>query len=151
MNASISAVEQRLHSRLQKNGAQGFAAMDMMRRNAACRPAEHPGLPHEVAVLLPREREIATIVYELGAATAVRVEASLSEPLSNAAVRSMLNRLVAKGILKRTLSGAAFVYLPALTRTDSRMLALQRFAEDHFAGSAERAAATIKQLLETRH
>jgi predicted transcriptional regulator len=71
----------------------------------------------------------------------------LSAELSNASVRSMLNRLVAKGILKRTLSGNAFIYLPALTCTDSGALALKRFAEDHFAGSIERAAATMLSAL----
>jgi predicted transcriptional regulator len=107
--------------------------------------------PIEVEQLLWREREIATIVYRLRAATAKDVCDSLSAPLHNASVRSMLNRLVAKGILKRTLSGKAFVYLPALTSSDSRTLALRRFADDYFAGSVHLAARTMRGLLETHH
>lgn len=108
-------------------------------------------LPHEVEHLLWREREVATIVYRLRAATANEICGSLSSPLHNASVRSMLNRLVAKGILKRTLSGKAFVYLPALTSSDSRTLALRRFADDHFAGSVLQAARTMRGLLEAHH
>ena len=104
--------------------------------------------PMEVEQLLWREREIATIVYRLRAATANEVCDNLSAPLHNASVRSMLNRLVAKRILKRTLSGKAFVYLPALTSSDSRTLALRRFADDYFAGSVHLAARTMKTLLE---
>lgn len=48
----------------------------------------------------------------------------------------------------RNGSGKAFVYLPALTATDSRTLALRRFAEDHFAGSVHLAAQTMRTLLE---
>jgi predicted transcriptional regulator len=105
-------------------------------------------LPNEVEQLLRREREVATIVYRLRAATANEVCDHLSAQLHNASVRSMLNRLVAKGILKRTLSGKAFVYLPALTSSDSRTRALQRFAEDYFAGSVHQAAQTMRALLE---
>ena len=95
-------------------------------------------------MLRRREREIATIVYRSRAATAEEVVKALSAPLDNASVRSMLNRLVAKGILKRTMSGTAFVYLPALTTADSRLRALRQFADDFFDGSLDRAAQTIK-------
>ena len=104
--------------------------------------------PMEVEQLLWREREVATIVYRLRAATANEVCENVSGQLHNASVRSMLNRLVAKGILKRTLSGKAFVYLPALTATDSRTLALRRFADDYFAGSVHLAAQSMRALLE---
>lgn len=106
-------------------------------------------LPREVELLSRREREIATIVYLCRAATAGEVCDHLSAHLANASVRSMLNRLVAKGILKRTLSGKAFVYLPALTSSESRIMALKRFAEDYFDGSVEEAAEAMKGLLES--
>ena len=107
-------------------------------------------LPSEVGLLSPREREIATAVYLLRAATAGQVQESLSVALANASVRSMLNRLVAKGILKRTLSGKAFVYLPALTSSESRARALKRFADDYFAGSVQQAAVAMRDLLDGR-
>jgi predicted transcriptional regulator len=123
--------------------------MDVIRSSVPHQLIERPRLPWEVTALLPREREIATLVFKLGAVTARQVEDALSVRLSNAAVRSMLNRLVAKGILKRVLSYNAFVYLPALTATHSGSLALERFAKDYFAGSIERAAATMNALLES--
>ena len=104
-------------------------------------------LPPEVDQLSWREREIASTVYFLRAATASDVRDNLSTSLANASVRSMLNRLVAKGILKRTLSGKAFVYLPALTSSDSRALALKRFADDYFSGSVQQAASAMRRLL----
>lgn len=124
--------------------------MDMMRSGATRRLTGAPRLPREVNLLLSREREIATIVYELGASTAVQVEQALSSPLSNSAVRSMLNRLVAKGILKRVLGYKAFIYLPALTPSDSGSLALKRFAQDYFGGSVTEAAAAMSKLLGAR-
>ncbi|HEV2593671.1 MAG TPA: BlaI/MecI/CopY family transcriptional regulator [Sphingomicrobium sp.] len=114
---------------------------------------DQPGelwLPHEISLLLRREREVATIVYRLGSATATEVLDTLSKRISNAALRSMLNRLVAKGILKRILSGRAYVYLGALTSSESRDLALKQFADDHFYGSVFEAAETIASLLADR-
>ena len=111
------------------------------------RPRAASGLPPELRKLPPREREIAEMVYRLEAATAKQVVEKLSDPLTNAAVRSMLNRLVRKGILTRWLMRRTFIYLPALTRTDSRRIALVEFAEDHFGGSIQRAAETMQQLL----
>lgn len=98
-----------------------------------------------------REREIATTVYLLRAATADEVCDNLSAPLANSSVRSMLNRLVAKGILKRTLIRRAFVYLPGLSSGESQTLALKRFVEDYFAGSVQQAAVTIRNLLGGPH
>jgi predicted transcriptional regulator len=88
--------------------------------------------PREVARLYRREREIAMIVYERGLVTAKDVEAALSDPLRNAAVRSMLGRLVSKGILTQVKCGSrgTFVYGPALTPSAAREKALRQFAED---------------------
>jgi predicted transcriptional regulator len=105
-------------------------------------------VPREVRLLLRREREIAMIVYQLGAATANQVQNRLSKPLANASVRSMMNRLVRKGILTRWQANNAFIYMPALTFADSRRLALTRFADDYFAGSIQVAAAAMKRLIE---
>lgn len=81
-------------------------------------------LPAELVRLFPRERELALIVYRLGLATAIDVERSLADPLSNAAVRTILNRLAAKGILARQKCRGRrlFLYAPALTEA----LALER-------------------------
>ena len=117
-----------------------------LQQNSLLGLTDDPRLPYEVRVLRRREREIASIIYKSRAATADEVVKALSTRLDNASVRSMLNRLVAKGILTRTMSGTAFVYLPALTSADSRLKALRQFADDFFDGSLGRAAQTIKAL-----
>lgn len=104
-------------------------------------------LPIEVTRLNRREREIATVVYALHAGTAEDVCFNLSDELNNASVRSMLNRLVEKGILRRTRSGRAFVYLPAVTWADSGTSALKRFVEDYFDGCPAKAAASMGRYL----
>ena len=108
----------------------------------------HSAFPPEVVRLFPREREVAECIYARGLATANDVQASLSEPLCNAAVRSMLNRLVRKGLLTRARCGehGAFVYGPALTDARARDLALRRFADDFFDGSLEQLAKAVARL-----
>ena len=124
--------------------------MDMMRSSAIHLLVEAPRLPREVELLLFRERELATIVYARGAITAKQMEEELSASIANASIRSMLNRLVAKGILKRVLGYKAFVYLPALTPSDSGSLALKQFADDYFDGSLQQAARAMTKLLNDR-
>lgn len=105
-------------------------------------------LPMEVRLLLPREREVATIVYSIGSCTAAQVVHNLRRTPDRSTVRSMLNRLVDKGILKRTPGGRSFVYSPGLTLADSAVLALRRFANDYFAGSMSRAATSMHKIFE---
>ena len=105
-------------------------------------------LPQQVRELFDREREVATIVYTMRRASASAVQARLSKRLSNGAVRSMLNRLVVKGILKRVRRGrhGAFVYLPALNTAVVTQTALRQLADDFFSGSLHRAALAIIDL-----
>ena len=93
--------------------------------------------PKEVLSLFRREREIAMIVYERGLATAKDVEAALGHCVRNAAVRSMLSRLVRKQILTQVKCGhnGTFVYGPGITPTSARETALRQFADDYFGGS----------------
>lgn len=85
--------------------------------------------------LAPRELEVATIVYLNTGITAREVEAALSSPITNAAIRSMLNRLVDKGILRRRRGEGKFYYSPALLLPSIQERALERVVDDYFAGS----------------
>ena len=67
----------------------------------------------EVERLARREREVAEAVYALGEASAGEIASCLSDPLSNSAVRSMLGRLEAKGVLRHRRKGRKFYYRPA--------------------------------------
>jgi predicted transcriptional regulator len=104
--------------------------------------------PLDVGRLYRREREIAGIVYRQGLATANDIRDGLDDPLSSAAVRSMLNRLVRKGILSQLKCGqnGAFVYGPAQSLFSARELQLRRFADDFYDGSLDRLAKAIGDL-----
>jgi predicted transcriptional regulator len=105
-------------------------------------------VPPEVGSLYRREREIAEIVYGRGSATAKTVQELLSNELTNAAVRSMLNRLVGKRILRRTRpeGSAEYVYSAAISPMGSRNRAIRELAEDFFGGSVNEIAASVLRL-----
>jgi len=96
-------------------------------------------LPPQVRALADREREVATIVYRRGASTAIDVENRLSPRITNAAVRSMLVRLMKKGILVRERGtrgrGQQCIYLPAITLADVKERAIRELAGRYFEGS----------------
>ena len=101
--------------------------------------------------LAPREQEIATIVYLHTEVTAKELESALAHEIGNSAIRCMLGRLVAKGILRRRKGhGKTFVYSPALTSPDVQERALERVAEDYFGGSLEQAMQRLAGLLQKR-
>jgi len=104
--------------------------------------------PPEIEQLYRREREVALAVYRRGLAAATDVQADLSAPLSNPAVRSMLNRLVRKGVLTRMRCGpyGTFIYAPAVTPASARETALKQFADDFYAGSLPSLAGAIADL-----
>jgi predicted transcriptional regulator len=96
--------------------------------------------------LARREREVAEIVFARGEASAVDVCLALSDPISNAAVRSMLTRLEAKGVLSRRKEGKRFFYAPAGTDPAVRDASLRWLALEHFGGSLARLAAAALDL-----
>ena len=110
------------------------------------------GPPLVVLNLAPAEREVALLVYQLGACTAKQVEDRLSKPVANATVRTMLRRLMNKGILSRRPAGhyKTFLYVPAITTEFVRQSAILHLAQQHFAGSLPRLAATLDDLMQVR-
>ncbi len=113
-----------------------------------------PKVPQQVLGLASREREVATIVYAQTGATARQVEVQLSTVMTNSAVRSMLGRLVRKGILsRRPIRGKRgrsqeYLYLPAVTESDLKIRALRRLSEDFFEGSLTETARLLQALVE---
>ena len=109
--------------------------------------------PHgpPLARLAGREREVAGIVYACGRGiSADEVRQSPSDPLSNSAVRSMLTRLAAKGLLRARKTGKKYLYLPAVADQDAREAAILRLAQDYFAGSLAEAAMAMLALARRR-
>ena len=110
------------------------------------------GPPLVVLNLAPAEREVALLVYQLGGCTAKDVERRLGKRVTNATVRTMLRRLMKKGILTRRSAGhyKTFIYVPAITNEFVRQSAIIHLAQQHFAGSLPRLAATLDELLNVR-
>ena len=106
-------------------------------------------LPPEVRSLLRREQEVAAIVYRTGVSTAKDVEGQMRCPPTNASIRTMLNRLVRKGILLDCRAGKAgpIVYVPALTEPFGRHAAVKTFAEDFYEGDLNRLVEDISELV----
>ena len=104
-------------------------------------------LPACVRKLKGREREVATVVYEHGASSAQDVAGRLSTRLSSSAVRSMLMRLVGKGVLMREAGrkGGArckSIYFPPSATNEGREDALRELADQYFDGSLVEMAMT---------
>lgn len=113
---------------------------------------QRPTLPPQIQRLALREREVATIVYLNGACTAKDVQSLLPVKLSNGAVRSMLVRLVRKGLLERKWGKRGpnqwHVYLPAIAPDDLKERALRDVAEMYFGGSLLSAAMSALTILD---
>lgn len=95
-----------------------------------------------------REREVAEIVYARGEASADDVCRALTDPLSNAAVRSMLQRIEAKGMVRRRKEGKKYLYSAAAPDRAAREAALRRMSQDYFDGSLVRAARMLADMAE---
>lgn len=105
--------------------------------------------PTSIDQLPRREREVFETLYRLEQATAATLRGVLADPLSDSAVRTLLSRLEAKGMVRRTAGPDGFVYAP-VPRTDAVAEgALKRMVETFFAGSAASAATALLGLGQT--
>lgn len=103
---------------------------------------------HLLRRLPAREREIAALVFSEGEISAAEVARALLQPISNSAVRSMLRRLEAKGILQHRREGNRFIYLPANSEAEERAVVLKRVAHEHFQGSIEKMVREARKLIQ---
>jgi predicted transcriptional regulator len=99
-----------------------------------------------VSRLPPRERQVAQIVHARGEASAAEIIQALPDPLSSAAVRSMLTRLINKGVVRRRRDGKRFLYLPTAANPAAGDEALRRVSRDFFGGSISDAADAMIRL-----
>lgn len=84
------------------------------------------------------EHDLMTIVWRRGSATAAQVLEDLGRPLTNATVRTLLRRLEAKGYVRHSLEGRAFVYAPKVAETQAATGAVRRIVQRFFAGSTSK-------------
>ena len=100
----------------------------------------------EKPALSRREQEILDIVYASGHATAAEVRAAMLEPPTDAAVRTTLRILVAKGHLRIVEDGPRYDYWPTVPADAARRSELQHVLRTFFGGSTESALATLLDL-----
>ena len=93
-----------------------------------------------------REQEVLDIVYARGHATAVEVREAMQEAPTDAAVRTTLRILVAKGHLRIEQDGPRYDYWPTVPPDDARRSELQHVLRTFFGGSTESALATLLDL-----
>jgi len=93
-----------------------------------------------------REREVFETLCRLETGTAAAVRAALSDPLSDSAVRTLLSRLDAKGLVERISGPDGYVYSPVQRTEMVAAGALQRMIDTFFAGSAASAATALLGL-----
>jgi predicted transcriptional regulator len=87
------------------------------------------------------------VLYALGdSAAAEDIRERLSDPPSYSAVRAMLAKLEAKGVIRHRHEGPRYVYSPVTPRTTAQKNAVSNLMHVFFGGSASQAVtALLKQ------
>lgn len=97
-----------------------------------------------VEKLTRREREIMDIIFALGsAASAEDIRARLSDPPSYSAVRALLAKMEAKGVVSHREEGLRYVYSPVVAPSVARRSALRRLVSVFFGGSSTAAVSAL--------
>ena len=86
----------------------------------------------------PRELEVMSILWRLGAATVAEVRDALDEDLAYTSVLSALQTLEEKGFVRHEAAGRAYRYLPTVAAERAGGSAMARIRDAIFHGSAER-------------
>ena len=103
--------------------------------------ARHP------SPLTPIELEIMKVLWETGAGSVQQVQSALPGEPAYTTVQTMLNILLRKGKVRRVLKDRAYIYRPAVSRTDAAKTALRDLIDRMFSGSAEN---LVMGLVETK-
>lgn len=93
-----------------------------------------------------REREIFELLCSAGEATAADIRAAMKDPPSYSAVRTLLARLEARGVIKHRVADQAYVYSSARQPAKVRESALNSMVRTFFDGSAASAATALLGL-----
>lgn len=96
-----------------------------------------------------REREIFEILCSAGEATASDVRSAMSDPPSYSAVRTLLARLEARGLVKHRSVEQAYVYKSIPQPAKVRESALKQMVKTFFDGSAASAATALLGLTQS--
>jgi predicted transcriptional regulator len=94
-------------------------------------------MSHDPGELGELERDVLSIVWRRGDATADQVREELERPLKDSTIRTVLRRLEEKGYLAHSLDSRTFVYRPAESPQRVAGRAVQRIVDWFCAGSVE--------------
>lgn len=95
-----------------------------------------------------REREIFEILCSMGEASAADIRRAMTDAPSHSAVRTMLSRLEAKGVVGHRSDGLTYIYKPAVKPAKVRDSALRQLVKTFFQGSAASAATALLGISE---
>ena len=90
-----------------------------------------------------REQQVLDIIYALGHATAADVRERMVDAPTDAAVRTTLRILVAKGHLRIEQDGPRYDYWPTVPREAASRSEMQHVLRTFFGGSVETALAAL--------
>ena len=93
-----------------------------------------------------REREIFELLCSAGEATAAEMRAAMKDPPSYSAVRTLLARLEARGLVKHRVADQAYVYKSVPQPAKVRETAMKAMVRTFFDGSAASAATALLGL-----
>lgn len=102
-----------------------------------------------IETLPRREREVFEILCRLEEGTTSAVRNAMSGPLSDSAVRTLLTRLEAKGLVARRPGDDGLIYTPVPRPETLAKGALTRIVDTFFAGSPATAATALLGLTRT--
>lgn len=97
----------------------------------------------DIETLPRRERELFELLYAATAATAAELHEAMADPPSYSAVRALMARLEARGLVRRRKSRPAIQYECVPQPRDLRQHALQSMVRTFFDGSAGAAATAL--------
>ena len=101
-------------------------------------------MPRPTDKLSRREREILDILFALGnTGSAEDIRARLGDPPSYSAVRAMLVKLEAKGVIRHRAEGLRYVYSPVASKSSAQKRAVTQLLNVFFGGSPSLAAAAL--------
>lgn len=90
-----------------------------------------------------REREIFEILCNVREASGSEIRAKLADPPSYSAVRTMLSRLEARGLVVHRTEDQTYIYSSVPQPAKVRQTALNRFVQTFFEGSTASAATAL--------
>jgi predicted transcriptional regulator len=92
-----------------------------------------------------RERQVMQVIYRRATASVSEVLREIPSPPTYSAIRSIMNILVEKGLLKRTRNGKKYLYSPTVSQKKAMHSAVKQIMSTYFDDSLEN---TVTALLE---